>query len=453
MSRRLVALVLALSIAALVTTASSCSSGGARAAAAEGPARVDSRSTHGAAHRTAHAPAPRAVVWIGGDVLADPRLRESAVAWGDAPAGLAHMIAPIADRWREDADDAVVLLNMESPVAWTRYGSDHFLDLPSEHARVRAPLNAPAWVLEGLAAAGVDAVVLANNHTLDQTREGLGETLDAVDAAGLVAVGAGRAPDIRGPLVVGPPGARTAVLAFVERDYAEPEGLTPGEPGVSVLDSGAIALVRDAARANDAVIVTVHVVAELRDWVSSTWRTWADGLIDAGADAIIVHGTHVVGPVERVRRNGRDVIVAWSLGNFMSDMGRSATPHRTEPDDASKWQQARTREGLVARVEVRAAPGGARVVVRFVPIWLSSDRYLVERRILAKPYHFSLITPSRCATPELPETWPEPERAAARAWIRSRLEHILSISKLEPRPCDEAPWLELPSADETEAPR
>ena len=109
---------------------------------------------------------------------------------------------------------------------------------------VPAPLNAPEWMLAGLARAGVDAVMLANNHTLDQGRQGLRETIEAARRAGLVTTGAGLAPHLGWPIVVGEPGADVAILTYLERDFAEP-ALPAGMPGVSVWGPDAIDAVQN----------------------------------------------------------------------------------------------------------------------------------------------------------------------------------------------------------------
>jgi len=375
-------------------------------------------------------PEPRTVLWIGGDVLLSGAIRRSVRADGDAAGGFARLLEPVAERWRADGADAFVLVNLESPVV-TRQRSfpDDFLHLDRGPGRVPAPLNAPAWLLDGLKRADVDAVMLANNHALDQDREGLAETLDAARRAGLVTTGAGRAPHLGWPVVVGREGARTAVLTFFEKDYPEPD-LPDGEAGVSVLGPGSVDRVRRARGRNDAVVVVVHVVSELLDRAKPRWRRWSRELAEAGADAIAIHGTHVPGPVETLAVGRRRAVVAYGLGNLVSDMGSGASPGRAAPRNAGKWQEPATREGLLARVEVR----GGRVDVRLLLTWMGNDRYLVHNRVLDGPLlRFELVPLAACSPAALlPRTWPSPWRDEMAAWIDRRRDHLLEVSELRP---------------------
>ena len=63
-------------------------------------------------------------------------------------------------------------------------------------------------------------------------------------------------------------------------------------------------------------------------------------------DLIVIHGPHVVQPVERVG----DTLVYWSLGNFISGMG---VPGR------GKYSDLRTLDGLMATVRFTEQPDGS----------------------------------------------------------------------------------------------
>ena len=109
--------------------------------------------------------------------------------------------APIADTL---ASSDLTLLNLETPV--TQRGSaepKRYLFRTDERA------------VTALRTAGVDAVSLANNHTLDYGREGLSDTLDATKAGGLAAFGAGNNADQAfAPWRTTVRGVRIAVFGF-----------------------------------------------------------------------------------------------------------------------------------------------------------------------------------------------------------------------------------------------
>jgi hypothetical protein len=355
-------------------------------------------------------------------------MRRSVRHDGDPVAGFARIFAPLAPHI---APADYFIANLESPIATIRrHDNDAFAHQKVGRVRVRAPLNAPAWLASGLRAAGVDAVMLANNHALDQEREGLAETIATVRAADLAVTGAGRAPHVAWPLVIGSEPSIT-VLSFFEKDFPEP-ALPPGEAGLSVLGPGSVDTVRQAAQHSAGVVVIVHVVAELFGGIKPQWRAWARTLVEAGADAIVLHGTHVPGPVERLHLGDRTAVIAYGLGNLVSDMGARATPSRPEARHegaatVSKWGLAETREALIARITL--VDGS--VDVSFLPGWMSTTRWLVHNFVRAPPIEFALRPLAACGPAvALPSDWPEPWRAEATTWIGERRDHLLARTRL-----------------------
>jgi poly-gamma-glutamate synthesis protein (capsule biosynthesis protein) len=392
-------------------------------------------------------PAPRdTVVWIGGDVLDGEALRDFARTYDDPADGFAAAFEPTASLWRDD--DAFVIVNLEVPVAdERRFALDASLDTPpspgGRHRRVH--LQGAPWMCEGLARAGVDAVVLANNHAMDQGPEGLVETIGCARRAGLAVLGAGVEPSRDWPLSLGDPGREVAVHAlYVGLDRG---AIEVGDPERAFLDEATLAKVAQSASTHDAVIALVHVVAELEPEPEPSWTTWATRLVEAGADAIVVHGTHLPMRVERF--GSRGVPIAWGLGNAMSDMGRLSGPRR---QSSRKEEDAATREGLFARVHVR---GPHDVELAVLPVFVLDDRFLRWHGALprlhardgshAEEIRFSLWPLDGCDEPaRLPTEWREPWRAELVAWLRVRRDDVVRRSGLPAARCGEPAWLRLP---------
>ncbi|MEM9073257.1 MAG: CapA family protein, partial [Myxococcota bacterium] len=203
---------------------------------------------------------PATVLWIGGDVLLSEAIRDYAQLSDDPAQGMASILAPMAARWQRD-EGAFVLVNLETPVAnRRRYALN--AEPTNPHGYTAVHLHGPRWLLPALAQTGIDAVSLANNHALDQDREGLGETIRNAKEAGLLVTGAGVYPRERWPLVLGD--ERTmAVVALYDgrgRGYVE-----DGDPALSFLDDDSFTLVEALDAEHDAVVVTVHVLGELVD--------------------------------------------------------------------------------------------------------------------------------------------------------------------------------------------
>ena len=374
-------------------------------------------------------------MWVTGDVLTTDMLRDYARSDGDPAAGFARIVEPVSAHWR---DGGFVIANLETPLAAERRNA---LEGEAYRPDQLAPryLQSPPWLAGGLARAGVHAVTLANNHAMDQEASGLMETIAACHRSGLAVLGAGRAPRQHWPLSVGDEGNEVAVLALY--DGRRQRYLDPGDPARAFLDERAFELVRELDRTHAHVLVIVHVLGELRDHTRERWERWAERLVHVGADAIVVHGTHVVLPVRTLPGpQDQPVPIAWGLGNFVTDMGRDARPWR-RGRDLPKTQSPRVREGLVARVTFRP---GEPAEMRFLATWMNDDRYvrwsggLGEGEVIT----FSILPMSGCdEAVDLPTEWPEPRRGEMLRWIARSRDHVVRASGLGMSACGEPPWL------------
>lgn len=176
--------------------------------------------------------------------------------------------------------------------------------------------RAPPSAARRIASAGIDVVSLANNHAMDFGPEALVHTVDLLENAGVVALGAGanRKEAYRYRIL---PVHDDVHVAFVGVSMIVPGGFPAGpdsagiasaRPPSRILDS-----VRSASLLSDVVIALVHWGVERATCPSDAQRAFARDLMDAGADAVIGHHPHVLQPVEF--SGGR--LVAYSLGNFV----------------------------------------------------------------------------------------------------------------------------------------
>lgn len=171
----------------------------------------------------------------------------------------------------------------------------------------------------GLRLAGFDAVSLANNHMLDYGWEPLGDTIAALDGAGIGHAGSGPNTDSawRPATIETSSGATVAYLAF---SHIVPVGFLAGEdrPGIASgkHDMGLVKrAVRRAKRTHDYVIVSFHWGVEYTDDANVDQVKKARQVIDAGADMVLAHHPHVIQGVEFYK--GR--LIAYSLGDFVFD--------------------------------------------------------------------------------------------------------------------------------------
>lgn len=163
---------------------------------------------------------------------------------------------------------------------------------------------------------GFRGVTLANNHIADAGPQGVVQTVAACRQAGLVTVGAGADRDAaEQPALQTAAGLRVATLAFAEREFNAADA---GTPGAAILDPWRSArLVRECRDSADVVLVVLHVGTEMvavpRPGLIETCR----GLIQAGADAVVCHHTHIPSGVEVYRGSP----IVYGTGNLLFPAG------------------------------------------------------------------------------------------------------------------------------------
>ena len=197
-------------------------------------------------------------------------------------------------------------------------------------------LVAPSTAVIQLDQAGFDLLGLANNHALDRGLQGLAETGAALQVAGLRPLGAGPDPEQAYTAVIKEVGGvRLAFLAF--NAVPSPRGpewsgeVRQATPQVGWALAGwdrerALAAVESASQQAEAVIVSIHWGYEYETRVDPLQREMARALVAAGADLILGHHPHVVQTLEPLTKpDGRQALVAYSLGNFVFDQGFDAT--------------------------------------------------------------------------------------------------------------------------------
>ncbi len=322
----------------------------------------------------------RASIAAVGDVLMHGAVKDSA-ADHSAPGndeGFGWLWSPIADLL-SSAD--LTFANLETPIApRAGMGARSFV------------FNAPPVVVTALRHAGVALVSVANNHVFDQGRPGFEETIARLDELGMPYVGAG--PDGReaGPRVVNLNGLRIAFLAYA-RFFNQSGNECPAKPArgqacqrASLLDpEHAVSDVTAAAQAADAVVVSLHWGDEYQQQPREPDVALAHRLADAGALIVLGHHPHVLQPIELYpRADGRIALIAYSLGNFVSNQSRNYV-HGVTPEKV-----AAARDGVILRAEIARRAYGRGVTrvelsrADWLPLWTENDTANPERRTRRK---------------------------------------------------------------------
>lgn len=233
--------------------------------------------------------------------------------------------APFADIRPSLAGADLALLNLETAIT-TRGRAQ------TKTYVFRSP---PAFAAS-LAAAGVDIVSLANNHSLDYGTQGLSDTVEHLRNAGVAPTGAGNSlsealraahAEVRGTCV--------AVLAASQIIPTPGWVATSSRAGVAsagkhVLDTNTQHILQAVAEARttaDVVVVILHWGIEGDSCPSPVQRQLGRLLLRAGATAVLGAHPHVLQPIVAGTYDMAmgPQLVAYSLGNFIWDPRSGAT--------------------------------------------------------------------------------------------------------------------------------
>jgi poly-gamma-glutamate synthesis protein (capsule biosynthesis protein) len=172
----------------------------------------------------------------------------------------------------------------------------------------------------------ISACALANNHVLDWDYDGLSETLQTLDAAGIAHAGAGNDSDeAMQPAVLGTVGkGRVLLFSFGSTTSGMPQDwkATSISPGVNLLDDlseTTAARVVDQMRAHqqpgDLIVASIHWGSNWGYEIPREQVVFAHRLIEEGVAIVHGHSSHHVKAIEVFR--GR--LILYGCGDFITD--------------------------------------------------------------------------------------------------------------------------------------
>lgn len=312
---------------------------------------------------------------VAGDVIPHEAVKQAAAAAGEGEAGWAALLKPVADVF-EGVDFGFV--NLETPVAPVHgRGTKAFL------------FNAPVALPEALKARGIKIVSAANNHEMDQGWAGFAETREELQKTGLIFAGTSDdAASAFKPVFTEANGIKVGWLGMTRwlngnsnpTDQNQPHVNFfpyPGEAGnISGADEAQVLAAVKAARAEcDLLVVSIHWGIEYAPAPRTEDVELAHKMLDAGASVIVGHHPHVLQPIETYHTaDGRNAVIFYSLGNFLSNQSRSYIDGLM-PDKEGDPRDSMI--GLFSAVKNDYGPAGVRVElghVGMLPVWGENNR-------------------------------------------------------------------------------
>ena len=254
------------------------------------------------------APDSSVTLFFCGDVMAHAPQIQSA---HDPETGDYHFLSCFRDMAPLWIKSDFVIANLETTLGDTAF---------SGYPRFRSP-----WQLaRDLRRAGVSALVLANNHCCDYGGEGVRQTLRFLDSLRIPHTGIFCDTLLR-PLYLRKSGFKIALL-----NYTYGTNGLPVPAGFTVPSLDTVRMERDIrqARRDTAthVVAFVHWGDEYHTVPNARQRRLARWLCARGVNLVIGSHPHVVQPVECLSAGDNTTgVVAYSLGNFISNQSRPGT--------------------------------------------------------------------------------------------------------------------------------
>ncbi len=190
--------------------------------------------------------------------------------------------------------------------------------------------SSPDTLVDALANAGIDGLVMANNHCVDRRKLGLNRTCDILDRKGMPRTGVYKDSLDRtanNPMIIEKKGFR---LAFLNYTYGT-NGIRVQEPNiVNHIDTALMARDIKLTRSKnvDDIIVCIHWGWEYHTKPNPEQKMIAQWLHSKGINVIVGSHPHVLQPMDLNEGKNKTKLVAYSMGNFISNQ-------RTAPRDGA----------------------------------------------------------------------------------------------------------------------
>lgn len=270
--------------------------------------------------------------------------------------------------------------------------------------------NAPDALADALKFAGFKVISTVNNHTIDTGLTGMLRTLDVLQDRDLTPVGTRKSTEEDSYVVKDIDGIKIGITAY---SYESPStggrrmlnGIPIPQEAENLIDTFDYDKINEdldkmANRINEMkeqgaeiIVFVLHWGNEYRRSTNVHQENIAQNLSDLGVDVIFGSHPHVIQPVQYVNSqiSGKKTLVAYSLGNFISNQRLETLDNRY------------TEDGLLVNVTFEKNMTTGHITMKevsYVPTWV--NRYVVSGQwtyeiipvyqALANPEQFNLVT-------------------------------------------------------------
>ena len=234
----------------------------------------------------------------------------------------------------------------------------HLTDKSTPIAKCGPNLIAPTSTIKGLQAINPHFFTLANNHILDQGKQGLDSTIKTLEQAKIAYAGVGKnLEEARKPYIVQLNEIKVGIYCCAEHEFTiameNKAGANPFDPLESLDD------VEKLKEQCDYVIVLYHGGKEHYRYPSPYLQKVCRKLVDKGADLVVCQHSHCIG-AEEDWKSGK---IIYGQGNFLFDHSES-----------EYWQTS-----LLLEIELNKKAESLNTSINYIPIQKKKEKVRIAQ--------------------------------------------------------------------------
>lgn len=227
--------------------------------------------------------------------------------------------------------------------------------------------NSPESTILAIKDTGFDILTTANNHSLDQGKEGLINTIDNIENQGMKNIGTYKEQDT--PILIEEINEiKLALLSYSYGFNGMEYTLTEEEQSYMINKIDETKIKEDIEKAKglgtDMVVVFIHWGNEYHREPSEEQMDLGRKMVDWGANIIFGSHPHVIQRSEIIEKNGKDNFIIYSMGNFISNQ-------REESLD-----NPYTEDGIMVKIELEKDLIKEETIIKnidYIPTWVRRD--------------------------------------------------------------------------------
>lgn len=229
--------------------------------------------------------------------------------------------------------------------------------------------NSPKETLLGLKESGFDIISTANNHSLDQGKNGIINTIKYAKEFGLKNIGTYEEPQ-KEYLIEEKNGIKLGFLSYTYGVNGLEFYLSDEELSYMINRIDEDKIKKDIETLDnkvDVVVVSVHWGTEYQREANDFQIDLGHKMVEWGANIILGSHPHVLQKSEMIKKDGQDNFIIYSMGNFFSNQRKETMGNSF------------TEDGIMVSINIEKDITNDKTIIKeveFLPTWI--DKYIEE---------------------------------------------------------------------------